>query len=185
MFESYYGSYRTETFAERFPTFDVFKAAYAISKIPQKLKDPKSLETIYYLLYAKYGNSHFANNDLLQQTYKIFSTIFMYGPTWETRLHIQDTLRDLDEAEIMAGGKAIYNHAFNPSTDPSTSTLEELLTINDQNTTNYKKSKIEGYALLLDLLETDVTNEFIAKFKKIFITFVSPDYPLLYETEVD
>ena len=37
--------------------------------------------TLYYLLYARYGNSHIVNTDENQFTYKLFSTIFMYGPT--------------------------------------------------------------------------------------------------------
>jgi hypothetical protein len=78
----------------------------------------------------------------------MFSVIFQYGPTWEKKLDIQEKLRDLTEAEILAGAKAIYNHAFNPETTPSTASLEELNYINDQNITNYKKSKLEAYSIL-------------------------------------
>ena len=44
---------------------------------------------------------------------------------------------------------------------------------------------MEGYAQLLSLLETDVTGEFIDKFKKLFIVVTAPDYPLYYTTEVE
>lgn len=80
----------------------------------------------------------------------------------------------------MAGSRAIYNHAYNPSTDPSTSTLEELAMINDQNTTNYKRSKLEAYAQLWDLLETDITGEFIDRFAVCFKKFVSPERTFVY-----
>ena len=58
---------------------------------------------LYYLLYAKYGNSPIANRDENQFKYKVFGTIFQYGPTWQKRLSIQDTLRSLTEQQILAG----------------------------------------------------------------------------------
>lgn len=177
--KTYYGSYRTRTFADIFPSVTDFLTAYNGEQIPAKLSD-ETATTLYYLLYARYGNSHIAYDDENQFRYALLSTIFMYGPAWEKRLEIQDNLRGLTEAELLQGSKAIYNHAYNPSTQPSTGTLEEINYINDQNTTNYKKSKISAYADLLALLETDVTESFIYHFKKLFITIVAPDYPLLY-----
>lgn len=182
MSQSYYGSYRTRTFADIFSSIEEFDAVYKGGEIPQKLSE-QSIKTLYYLLYARYGNSHIAFDDENQFKYALLSTIFMYGPSWEKRLEIQNNLRDLTEADIIQGSKAVYNHAFNPSTAPGTDALEELPYINDQNTTNYKKSKLNAYADLLALLETDVTERFIYQFKKLFITIVAPDYPLLYEQD--
>lgn len=179
---SYYGGFRTRTFADIFPTVAEFIDEY--NELPFE-KNVDELLTIYYLLYARYGNSHIAYSDENQFIYSLFSVIFMYGPTWEKRLDIQTKLRGISDEELLVGGKAIYNHSYNPGSAPSTSTLEEILTINDQNTTNYKKSKMEAYSMLLDLLETDVTEDFINKFKKLFITVLAPDYPLLYVTEDD
>jgi hypothetical protein len=190
--DSYYGSFRTRTFADIFDNSEELVEAYGefppSSMYTGGLGQPE-IETIYYLLYARYGNSHIAYTDENQFRYALYSIIWQYGPTWKKRLDIQQSLRELradfTEDGIFAGGKAIYNHSFNPNTAPSTSTMEELLTINDQNTTNYKKSKMEGYAQLLSLLDTDVTGEFIDKFKKLFIVITAPDYPLYYTTEVE
>ena len=85
----------------------------------------------------------------------------------------------------MAGGKAIYNQALNPSAEPGTGTLEELGYINAQNTTNYKKSKLEAYSILTDLLKTDVTENFLTKFKICFKTFVMPEKVLVYVDDED
>ncbi len=142
-----------------------------------------SVSLVFYLLYARYGNNPIANRDVNQFKFKIFSVIFQYGPTWEKRLEIQKALRELDITELMKGSKAIYNTALNPSTAPSTGSLEELNYINSQNTTNYKKSKMDAYTQLLDLLETDVTEDFIVKFRKCFKVFVAPEKPLLFVTE--
>lgn len=181
--ETYYGEFRTRTFSDIFGDVNEFTEGYNSSQIPNKFKNTGTLLTLYYLLYSRYGNSHIASSDENQFKYALYSTTFMYGPTWEKRLEIQESLRALTEDDILRGGKAIYNHSFNPGTAPSTNTLEELTTINEQNTTNYKKSKLEGYSILLSLLETDVTEEFLSRFKKLFITVVAGDYPLLYVTE--
>ena len=147
--------------------------------------NPDNVSLVYYLLYARYGNNPIANLDVNQWKYKIFSVIFQYGPTWQKRLDIQAKVRALTDSDILAGGKAVYNHAFNPSTAPSTGSLDELTYINDQNTTNYKKSKMDAYAQLWDMLQTDVTEEFLNKFKKCFKVFVAPERPLLFVTEED
>lgn len=183
MHSDLYGSYRQRKFTEIFPNVEVFMEEFAESPLSQT--DFTEIGALYYLLYANFGNSPISNSDENQFKYRLWSTIFMYGPTWQKRLDLQKKLRALSENEILAGGKAIYNHAYNPNNSPSTQTLEELDYINDQNTTNYKKSKMEGYSILLSLLETDVTKEFIDKFRPLFLKFVTPEYPLYYESEVE
>lgn len=180
------GNYLTRKFKQIFTDTEHFLTEFKSSDLgtyntTQVLTD-EELSILYALLYARYGNSTIASNDENQFKYNIYSIIFMYGPTWAKKLKVQDGLRKLTIEELQIGSKAIYNTALNPSTTPSTQTLEELNYINSQNTTNYKKSKAEAWAMLLSLLETDVTEEFIGKFKKLFITIVQPDYPLWYIT---
>lgn len=179
---TYYDIHRTRKFTDIYESAEDFIAEF--NEGPFEV-DNVNLELVFYLLYAKYGNSHISYSDENQFKFALFSKVFQYGPTWAKRLEIQKSLRELKadftEDGIFAGGKAIYNHSFNPSTAP---TLEELPTINDQNTTNYKKSKMEGYAHLLSLLETDVTEEFINKFKSLFIVVAAGPAPLLYETTI-
>lgn len=177
-----FGSYITKTFNDIFPEYNTFKTEYDANKL--KPKDFTKVETLYYLLYANYGNANIANTDENQFKYRLWSTIMMYGPTWEKRSEIQEKLRALEEADILAGSRAIYNHAFNDGSDPTTATLEEITYINEQNTTNYKKSKLEGYAMLIDLLSTNATKEFIDRFKPLFLKIVAPQKPLLYKDEV-
>ena len=144
-----------------------------------------SATALFYLLYARYGNSPMANRDVTQFQYKIFSIIFQYGPTWEKELDVQSKVRALTDDDIRLGSKAIYNQALNPADAPSTATLEELTYINQQNTTNYKKSPLEGYAILVDLLKDDVTKKFIDKFNICFKKFVSSERPIIYVSEED
>lgn len=178
---SYYGNYRTRTFGEIYPDVEEFILDYN-TLFPSTMKR-NDLLNAYYLLCARYMNSHIINTDENQFKYKVASTIFSYGPTWAKRLEVQQILRDMPESDLIAGSKAIYNHSYNPSTAPSTSTTEELLTIDDQNTQTHKKGRLDAYNMLWNMLTTDVTSEFIDKFKKLFIQVAQPDYPLLYVSE--
>ena len=177
-----YQVYRTNTFQEIWDSADKFVAEYKANGIKTTISDD-SCTTLYYLLYAKYGNNPIASSDQNRFKYAVWATIFKYGPTWEKRLEIQDKLRALSEDDLIRSGKSIFNHAYNPSTEPSTGSLEELPGINEQNTNQYVKSKIDAYASLMDLLRTDVTEAFLGEFRKLFkICLV--ENPLLYVTDL-
>lgn len=180
--DSLYGNYRQRKFTDVYQEKDTFISDYTTCGIPATVS-PTGITTLYYLLYARYGNSTIASSDENQFKYKLFSIIFSYGPTWEKRLEVQKKLREMTEDELRESAKAIYNHSYNPSTIPSSDTIDELTTINDQNVTKHRRSKTDGYALLLSLLETDVTTQFIDRFNKLFITIVEPELPLWYTTE--
>lgn len=176
--------YETKLFTEIYSNYGAFKSDYNNLGIPATISET-SLQTLFYLLYARYANNPIANWDENQWKFKIFSVIFQYGPTWEKRLEIQQTLRNMSEADLMSGSKAIYNHAYNPSTAPSTQGLTELEYINDQNTSNQKRGKLDAYAFLWSLLEVDVTEEFLDKFKHCFKQFVRPEHPTIFVTDLD
>lgn len=179
-----FGSYDTRKFTDVFPSVDEFINGYNDSDLPfnGSMSNDK-LTLLFYLLYARYGNSHWANYDETQSKIKLYSIIYINGPTWAKREEIQKSLRNLSEDDIILGAKAIYNHSFNPGTEPSTSTLEELTTINDQNTSTMKRSKLDAYANLWELLKVDVTSTFLDKFKVCFLSIVEPQRDLYYITE--
>lgn len=187
---SYYGGFRTRTFAQIFPSLEHFTEAYnnQALKVNFTAEDNETggltLSQFYYMLYAHYGNSHIAYTDENQFKYYLYTLVYQYGPTVIRKREIRNTLLLLTDDQLAEGGKAIYNTALNPGTIPSTATLEELTTINSQNTTNYKKSKVEGLTNFLAILDNDPVDEFIHKFKQLFLQVLAPDYPLLYETEV-
>lgn len=174
--------YNTATFSELYEDANSFLVDYKDLGIPTTIKE-ESARTLYYLLYARFGNSPVANEDLEQWKYKLYSVIFQYGPTWERKLEIQNVLRNLSEEDLITSGKAIYNSAFNPDTAPGTAAMEELPFINNQNVSSYKKSKMEAYGLLWSLLSADVTGSFLDKFMPLFKIFVRPENPLLYEED--
>lgn len=179
--------YITKTFTQVFSSYDAFKEDYnnlmpLISGGTTPLKE-ESIKATYYFLYARYGNNPIANYDDTQFKMKLMSSICTYGPTWERKRAIQNSLRNLTDVELIQGAKQIYNHAFNPSTEPSTQQLEELKHINDQNVTNNKKSKMEAFSILWANLHVDATDEYMNKFKNCFSRFVGDQYPIIYIEE--
>ena len=181
--------YITKTFTGIWDSYDKFKKDYdelitLVSGGITPLKDDNARAT-YYLLYARYGNNPIANYDDTQFKMKVMTVIATYGPTWERKKAIQNSLRELSEDALIQGAKQIYNHAFNPSTEPTTNQLEELTHINEQNVTNNKKSKMEAYFILWANLHVDATDEYLNKFKNCFSRFVGDQYPIIYEEEDD
>lgn len=179
------GNYISRTFKQIFPDTATFSKEFRLSDlgiISVAHLSEEAVKITYALLYSRYANSNIASFDENQFKYEVFSKMFMYGPTWFRRLEIQKELRNLDIDELRLGTKAVHNSALNPAQSPSTSSLDELNYINQQNTTTYKKSKADSYATLLSLLDTDVTEDYIGVFKKLFITIVQPMSPLWYVT---
>ena len=145
-------AYDTQLFSEIYDNATDFLTDYKASGIYGSNTSNRMTDSgatyLYYLLYAKYANNPIANYDENQFKYKMWAIMSQYGPEWEKKLSIQDSLRALTADDLLQGSKAIYNHAYNPGTEPSTGSLEELTAINEQNTTNYKKSKMDAYTQL-------------------------------------
>ena len=216
--------YDTNLFCEIWDSSDKFLADYNntgtefTNQVPPTISQENALMT-YLLLFSRYGNNPIANYDVNQFKNKIFTIIWQYGPAWEKRLSMQEDIRNLTLQEIMTGTKTdwssegtqsqnnsgtdttINNHAYNPSTAPTTQTTNELDYIDqqqvakgsatstisgtDSKTTGQTvtKSKMDAYAQLWDLVATDVTNVYIAKFKNCFKQFVAPERRMIYVTE--
>ena len=183
---SLYGNYRTRTFSNIFEDYETFNEEWLNTPFGEALRNEINFaqysSLIFYLLYARYGNSNIASSDENRFKYQLFSIIFQFGPTWAKELEIQKEVRAHSVEDFQMGNKNIVNNAQNPSTAPSTSSLEELLYINQQNTSTTKRSLADGYALLLSLLKEDVTENFLKRFQKLFLVIVEPELPLWYET---
>lgn len=192
-----YGSSRTRSFADIFPDFETFQAAWsntvfsqqavALSQtIPEAGKEgPQNLLLIYQLLLARYANSTIASSDENRFVLQCMATIFQYAPAWIKRLEIQHTLHEMDLSsdEFLRGSAMISNISLNPSEDPGTDTMSALSTINQQNTNIQKRDKFKALAILEELLKTDITASFIDRFRVLFRTIVAPQRPLFYTTE--
>lgn len=110
--------YDTKLMTEVWSQASEFLTDYQNAGIPTTIS-VQNATTLYYLLYARYGNTPIANYDENQWKYKMFSIIFQYGPTWEKRLSIQDTLRGLQISELVDNGS--FHELFNHSASESSS----------------------------------------------------------------
>lgn len=177
-----YTTFRNKRFTQIWDTADAFVADYQASGLSGAISDEKA-RTLFYLLYAKYGNSTIASSDENRFKYDLYRIIWERGPAWEKKLNLQKKLRDMTEDEMIDAGRQIFNRAENPSVDPSVLTDDELQYINGQTVAKNRKGKLESYALLLQLLEDDVTEIFLSRFARLFLSFVLSEIPILYESE--
>ena len=180
-------SFDNITFSDLWETSDSFIDTYNEVGLPKEpYVDDDTLKLVWLLLIGRFADSTIKPYN----TYGAFKVRFMsrvwqHAPAWKKELDIQNKLRALsleDGSEIYEGGKAIYNSAMNPGTAPSTQDTEELNFINQQNTTKYKKSKLEGLAILNDLLKNDVTEQFLKRFDDLFKTIIYSGRELTYIT---
>lgn len=176
----------TQTFSDTYSSFEEFVADYdtfsALTVIPFEKKDEFLLH-IYLLLMGEYSSNNLSNMSVDQFKIRFWTRVNQYGPQYERELKMQKELVQMKEADLMASSSVIYNSAINPATtvsDPSSELIEE---INTQNTTFHKRSKLDAYAYLRDLLDDGInlTKDFVAKFKDLFtVVLVGPE--LLYKT---
>lgn len=179
--------YDTNLFCDVWTNASEFINDFNNSGFPADILTEDKKQILFNLLYAAYGNNPIANYSVDQFKMKVFAIIFEYGPTWQKRLEIQKSLRDLSLEDAAKGGINIYNHAFNDSSIPTLDSDPngQLKFINDQNTSLYKKSPLAAAGELWDLLKIDVTKAFINKFRNLFITVVDPQVNYIYTTEED
>ena len=176
--------YENKYFTQFYDSPELFIEDYQTCGLPVILKED-SLKTLFYLLYAKYGNSPIANSDENQFKYKMFSIIFQYGPTWEKRLELQTEIRGLTIEQAAIGAQTIFNHALNPGSTPSADTREALTYINDQNVSNFTKGKVDATMQLWEMLRVDVSENFLKQFQPLFLRVVRPQNTYIYTTEVE
>lgn len=176
--------FNRKLFRDIFPSVDDFVSGWLDSGLDE---DPiitvAAIKKTYMLLFAKYSNSPITNNDEEQFKYKVWSIIFQYCPNWLKKLELQKKLRDLTDDELVIGEKTISNHAMNPSTLPTTSTTSELDKIDAQNVSIIKKSKINAYSQVYGLLSDNVTENYISRFKDLFMKVVARQCVPLWEGE--
>lgn len=124
--------YDTKLFTDIFDDAGSFVYYYKNIGIPTTISDANA-RTLYYLLYARYGNNPIANYDEEQFKYKIFSVVFQYGPTWEKRLSVQETLRNMSLSDLVDNGQlAELFSSQGSSSQTSSGTSGNTRTLNTQ-----------------------------------------------------
>lgn len=196
MFDTLYRTtYRTRKFREIFPQeafdnaevtdYNNFRWWYENCGFPCKVTSkPTSgtdyLKVLYIALLSKYGESHISSQNEPRFRLEVMRIIFQWGALWEKELEIQDKIRELDIDAIINGSKVVNAHSYNDSTEVSIDdAFDNEIPLNEVNTTVWRKDPTEAYAKWLALLDEDVTEKFLNRFKKLFATFAS-EMPIIY-----
>lgn len=196
MNNSYFQSFDNITFSDLWSTADDFIQTYKDSGLPSTYTltdgttgtylNDEDLSLIWTLMIGRFADSTIKPyNTFGAFKVRFMSRVWQHAPAWKKELEIQNKLRSMslaDNSEIYKGSSAIYNSALNPSTTPGTGTDSELNYINSQNVTKYKKSKLEGLAILNDMLKRDITEQFLRRFDDFFKTIIYTGRDLLYTT---
>lgn len=180
-FDELYTYQRNRKFSDIYPDFTAWTNAIEASPIPLSTAiSATNLELLYWLLMSRYKNSTIASNDETRFELDLFTTIYSTAPAFFKKLEIQTEIRDLNIDELVTASKVISNHAYNPDTEPLTSSTEALPRINEQNYTTSQRDIASGYALLLALLEDDLIEPYLNRFRLLFITFVDSEVPIWF-----
>ena len=180
------------TFSDLWSTKEEFINSYKEVGFPQTYDGgtyvtDDDLKLIWLLLIGRFADSTIKPfNTYGAFKVRFMSRVWQHAPAWKKNLDIQNKLRSLsleDGSDIYKGSSAIYNSAMNPNTTPGTGTDQELNFINNQNVTKHKKSKLEGLALLSELLKNDVTEQFLRRFDDFFKTIIYTGKEYTYVTE--
>lgn len=173
----------TKTFSQIYPDYDGFLSdhgTFGLNKIP--FQDNSFLKTIYMILMGEYGSSAIMNMTVDLFKIRLFTAIMSHGPRLERELDIQAKLLAMSDEDLQVSAKTIYNVAANPSIAPTTDTLDELPTINQQTVTNHKRSKLDAWAYLESLIRDDLVSRFVRRFAYLFTVIPKTNNPLYYVT---
>lgn len=97
-------------------------------------------------------------------------------------MELQQTLRNLTDEQLEGGNIVLNNTVLNEGTvvdDPK----NLLSRINNQNASITQRGAIERINSVLMLLKTDVTENFLDRFKFIFGAITTPSDNLVYEVD--
>lgn len=172
--------YNTKLFGEIFPDLETWLEFCTDYDTLVDVITDTNKEILYYLLSAKYTNNPICNWSISQFYLKMASIIFEFGPTWEKRLALQKSIRDMTDADLREASKQVYNEAYNDNTAPSTTTTEEITYINKQNVNKGTRNKLDAYVNQWNSLRSDVSEEFLKKFDVCFMKFLVVPLPTLY-----
>ena len=178
--------YNTKIFTDVYPDFTSFKNCFDndFGSYAKNCITEASLKALYYMLYSRYGANPIANYTENLFKAKVVEITYAKGPTWERRQSLQKSLRELTDDDLLTGSKTILNKALHDERRPGTDTSEELPYMNAQDVSKIKRSKIDAYSYLMDVLKTDVTEEFLQSYSKLFSKFVSPNIERIYENDI-
>ena len=186
MIHNYFVNPIRKRFIDAFPKFKndgtddnvYFWEAWQQSPFYNKSLAETDLKHIYDHLLADYYNWHFIYPDDLGITLNVFKIIDEYYPNVKVRLDLVEQLRNLSLDEFKKSGITINSSGQNPKIATEMDELIDL--VDSQNASFQLKSHEQVLRAKFMALYDGIMDEFIARFKPLFVKLYSGVESYLY-----
>lgn len=177
---------KTFQFKELIPNFTTFKDFYnqelGIDIESATAEDQAIYEHCFKILYNRYCLSN-----VRYSTKEAFYCEFMIVlddsvKQYMKRYKLIQKAYALTDAELIELNRAIQNYANNPNTTP-TNPLDPLEYISSQTFQVNVSNKLQAYLLAIETLPSQYDDDFLNKFKYLFIQIFNKDIPLYLDDE--
>lgn len=186
MIHNYFVNPIRKRFIDAFPKFKndgtddnvYFWEAWQQSQFYNESLAESDLKHIYDHLLADYYNWHFIYPDDLGITLNVFKIIDEYYPNVKVRLDLVEQLRNLSLDEFKKSGITINSSGQNPKIATEMDELIDL--VDSQNASFQLKSHEQVLRAKFMSLYDGIMDEFIARFKPLFVKLYSGVESYLY-----
>lgn len=193
MRNNYFDKPITKRFVDAFPKFKreasdpedtlYFWEAWQASPFYDSDLTENDLKDIYWHLMAKYYNWHYIYMDDLGIALNTYDIIHDYFPNCKERLKLVNDLRALTLEEFKKSGIAIDSQAANPKIATN---MDELVNLVDsQNASFQLKSTEQTMKAKFMALYDGVFDEFIDRFKPLFVKLYNGVNSYLYRNKIE
>lgn len=193
MIKNFFNKPITKRFIDAFPKFKreaedtedtlYFWEAWQASPFYDSNLTENDLKDIYWHLMAKYYNWHYIYMDDLGIALNTYDIIHDYFPNCKERLKLVNDLRALTLEEFKKSGIAIDSQAANPKIATN---MDELVNLVDsQNASFQLKSTEQTMKAKFMALYDGVFDEFIDRFKPLFVKLYNGVNSYLYRNKIE
>lgn len=170
----------TFTFNQLLPNFDAFKVF--VSEIPMDVSTMSELEIsilehCYNLLNRRYGIAN-VRYTTPEAFYNELAIVFDDEyKKYSKRYKLIQEAYALTSDDLIEINRTIQNYANNPNTAP-TNPLDPLEFISSQTYQVGRSNKLQGYLMAIESLPSQYDEDFLNKFKYLFIQIFNKDIPI-------
>lgn len=191
MHRQYFRKPISKRFIDAFPKFQntegtdskYFLETWLVSPFYDASITMPELEDIYNHLLARYYNWHYVYLDDLGIALNTMHIIHDYWPNCRERLSIVSDIRDLTIDDFKKSGIMIDSQGSNPKTATDMDELIDL--VDSQNASFQLKSQEQALRAKFNSLYDGVMDEFIDRFKDLFVKLYSGVNNYIYTNDIE
>lgn len=191
MRRNYFNKPITKRFIDAFPKFKAdagetikyFYETWQDSPFYDRNLTENDLKDVYNHLLAKYYNWHYVYMDDLGIALNTMHVIHDYYPNCKERLSLVAQLRELTVDDFAKSGIQIDSQGSNPKTATD---MDELIDLVDSQNASFQLRSTEGaIRAKFNSLYDGVMDEFIDRFKDLFVKLYSGVNSYIYQNPLD